>query len=112
MAYEQDPMAGAGARGGLPDPAAAGAPGGAEESPMPMEQGGEGGETATIPESLCPGMKEGDEIVLKIVGKSDGQYQVAYAPAEGGGEKGEEGPSWEEDFRKEMSPQEPQSQPM
>lgn len=111
MAYEQTPMAGAD-RGGLPDTAMAGGPG-AEETPMPMDRGqGEGGETATIPSSLCPGMKEGDEIVLKIVGVADGQYQVAYAPEEGAEAPKEEGPSWEEDFRKEMSPQEPQSQPM
>lgn len=38
----------------------------------------EGGETALVPKSLCPGMKPGDELVLKIVAVQEDQYQVAY----------------------------------
>lgn len=38
------------------------------------------GETAVLPKSICPGMKPGDEMVLKIVRVHDDQYEVAYAP--------------------------------
>ena len=49
----------------------------------------EGGETALLPSSICPGMKPGDEMVLKIVSVQDDQYQVAYAPEKGSKESGE-----------------------
>lgn len=42
----------------------------------------EGRETALIPSSLCPGMKPGEEVVLKIEAVHDDQYAVSYAPKE------------------------------
>jgi hypothetical protein len=45
------------------------------------ETKGEGSETtALIPETLCPGMQPGDEMVVTIKSVMDGQYQVAYSP--------------------------------
>lgn len=41
-----------------------------------------GGQTALLPKSICPGMKPGDEMVLKITAVHDDQYQVSYAPEE------------------------------
>lgn len=41
-------------------------------------------QTALVPESLCPGMKPGDEMVVKIEEVQDGQYLVSYAPEKGG----------------------------
>ncbi len=38
----------------------------------------EGAETAVLPTSLCPGMKPGDEIKLRIVSVDDDSYQVEY----------------------------------
>jgi hypothetical protein len=40
------------------------------------------GQTAVIPTELCPGMKVGDTIALKIVGVDDDSYEVAYKPDE------------------------------
>lgn len=48
------------------------------------------GETTLVPSSLCPGMKVGDEMVVKIVRIMDDQYEIAYAP-----EKGKSGPAEE-----------------
>lgn len=44
------------------------------------EYGGDA--TALISKSLCPNMKVGDEVVLKIVAEHDGEFEVAYAPEE------------------------------
>lgn len=54
----------------------------AEATAAPDEQEAEGGATALIPKSLCPGMKPGDPIELKIVRVHDDQYEVSYAPEE------------------------------
>ena len=60
-----------------------------EDKASKSEEGSE--QTALVPESLCPGMKPGDEMVVKIEEVQDGQYLVSYAPEEGGEEeKGEE----------------------
>ena len=40
-------------------------------------------QTALVPESLCPGMKPGDEMVLKIEEVQEGQYLCSYAPEKG-----------------------------
>lgn len=45
------------------------------------------GTTAVVPSELCPGMKVGDEMVVKIVGVDDDSYEIAYAPKEGKGEQ-------------------------
>lgn len=37
-------------------------------------------ETATIPKSLCPGMKVGDSVTLKIVRELEDEYEVSYPP--------------------------------
>lgn len=47
-------------------------------------------ETALIPSSLCPGMKPGDVIELRIVRTHDKEYEVAYEPEESEGGKSEE----------------------
>lgn len=38
------------------------------------------GETALIPKSLCPDMKPGDEVVLKIERGLEDDWEVSYAP--------------------------------
>jgi hypothetical protein len=38
------------------------------------------GQTALVPESLCPGMKPGEEMVVRIKSVMDGQYEVEYSP--------------------------------
>ncbi len=45
-----------------------------------------------VPSELCPGMKVGDEMVVKITGVDDDSYEIAYAPKEGKGEQ-EEAPA-------------------
>lgn len=66
-------------------PEAAAAPP-SEEAPAEKE-GEEGtGETALVPSSLCPGMKAGDEMVVKIDRVLENQYEVSYAPEKGKGE--------------------------
>ncbi len=50
------------------------------------DQGGEPhdtGVTAVVPSELCPGMKVGDEMMVKIIGVDDDSYQIPYAPKEG-----------------------------
>lgn len=54
-----------------------------EESAAPEEKGS--GKTYLINSEVCPGMKPGDEMVVKIERVLDGEYEVSYAP-----EKGEE----------------------
>lgn len=44
-------------------------------------------ETTLVPKSICPGMKVGDEMVLKIVGDREQDWEVAYAPKEGSKEE-------------------------
>lgn len=48
----------------------------------PADQSGEynGKDTAVLPAELCPGMKVGDEIKLKIVSADEDSYEVAYEP--------------------------------
>jgi hypothetical protein len=41
------------------------------------------GVTAVVPSELCPGMKVGDEMVVKILSVDDDSYEVAYAPDKG-----------------------------
>lgn len=43
------------------------------EKEEPMES-----ETTVIPKSLCPGMKVGDTVNLKIVRELENEYEVAY----------------------------------
>ncbi len=52
----------------------------APDSAAPDEEEAQGGTTALIPKSLCPGMKPGDMINLKIDRVHDDQYQVSYIP--------------------------------
>jgi len=47
------------------------------------------GVTAVVPSELCPGMKVGDEMVVKIVGVDDDSYQIAYVPKKGKGDEEE-----------------------
>lgn len=68
------------------------------------------------PEDLPPGMElnEGDIVEFKVTGPkdSDGHWPIEYNYGEGGkggegmeeGGEGGEGTSWEDDFRKSMSP--------
>jgi hypothetical protein len=53
------------------------------------EQPHDTGTTAVVPSELCPGMKVGDEMVVKIIGVDDDSYEIAYAPKEGGEEEAE-----------------------
>lgn len=67
---------------------------GSEDStPTQGDQGGEGGgedkphdtgKTAVVPSELCPGMKVGDEMVVKILSVDDDSYEIGYAPKEKG----------------------------
>jgi hypothetical protein len=56
-----------------------------------MEEGEQkGGEqTAVVPKSLCPGMKPGDEMVVKIDRVEEDSYIVSYAPEKGESEEHE-----------------------
>lgn len=47
----------------------------------------QGGETALLPSSLCPGMEPGDKLVLRIVASRGDQYEVAYESEEGESEQ-------------------------
>ncbi len=49
-----------------------------EGSPSDQQHDDKGQETAVIPSELCPGMKVGDEIKLKIVSTGEDSYEVAY----------------------------------
>lgn len=50
------------------------------DTPEKAEEKRDSENTALIPESLCPGMDVGEEIVLKIVAVHEDEYEVAYAP--------------------------------
>lgn len=56
-------------------------------SAAPDDSGGnkphDTGVTAVVPSELCPGMKVGDEMVVKIIGVDDDSYEISYAPKEG-----------------------------
>lgn len=54
-----------------------------DESPEKHEERQDNERTTLIPSSLCPGMDVGEEIVLKIVGVHEDEYEVAYAPEKG-----------------------------
>lgn len=51
-----------------------------KDSPEQAEERKDREKTALIPSSLCPGMDIGDEVVLKIVGVHEEEYEVAYSP--------------------------------
>lgn len=53
-----------------------------DESPEQSEERRDSEKTALIPSSLCPGMDVGDEVVLKIVGVHEDEYEVSYSPEE------------------------------
>lgn len=84
----------------------------AEANEPPHDEAAEASEaTTTIPAELTGGQtfKPGDEIVLEVVNANeDGSLEVKYATPKG--KEGTEGESWEDDFRKSMSPQEPQQE--
>lgn len=50
------------------------------ETPEQAEENRDSENTTLIPSSLCPGMDVGDEVVLKIVGVHEDEYEVAYSP--------------------------------
>ena len=72
--------------------------GSSEDSATPMQPEDNAGspesdnmeQTATIPKSLCPGMKAGEEVVLHIDKVLEDEYLVSYAR-----EKGSEKPEGE-----------------
>lgn len=84
----------------------------ADSAETPTEEYAEGNDaTTTIPVELTGGQtfKPGDEIVLEVVtANEDGSLEVKYATPKG--KEGTEGESWEDDFRRSMSPQEPQQE--
>jgi len=67
--------------------------GGAGNGAMAYDSASKGGEdqphdtgtTAVVPSELCPGMKVGDEMVVKILSVDDDSYEIGYAPKEGKG---------------------------
>lgn len=66
------------------------ASGGAPQDDSGGEQPHDTGTTAVVPSELCPGMKVGDEMVVKILRVDDDSYEIGYAPKEGKS-KAEEG---------------------
>lgn len=60
------------------------------ESPEQAEDNQDSEQTALIPSSLCPGMDVGDEVVLKIVGVHEDEYEVAYDPKKAKGDNAKE----------------------
>lgn len=65
----------------------------------------EGGAIQIPSQYLPPGIKEGD--TLRCTAMSEDGCTFEHEAAGGDGSEGE---AWEQDFRKEMSPQQPQSQ--
>lgn len=70
-----------------------------QEGGEAMDDSGKGdmgeGHTALINSDICPDMKPGDTLMLKIMAVHEGEYQVEYMPEEKeheGGEGGEEMP--------------------
>lgn len=63
----------------------------AEAEGEQREEGQEdqGQQTALIPKSLCPDMKVGDEMVVKIVGGHENDWEVEYAPEKHGEDEAE-----------------------
>ena len=47
------------------------------------------GESALIPKSLCPNMKVGEEVTLRIVAGRDSEWQVEYEPKESKSDSGD-----------------------
>lgn len=80
-------------------------------APAEAEEGEYSEATTHLPTEVLGGQtfNPGDEIVLQVVSVDDTGITVKYAE-EGGGE--DEGASWEDDFRKEMSPRAPQQEAM
>jgi hypothetical protein len=66
---------------------------GDKEETAESEQESIGERTALIPKSLCPDMKVGDEVVLKITGGHEKDWQVEYAPAKGKSSSSDSGDS-------------------
>lgn len=48
------------------------------------------GQVATLPASICPGMKAGEELVLHIDKVLEDEYVVSYAPKESESESSEQ----------------------
>jgi hypothetical protein len=46
-------------------------------------------QTYLVPSAICPGMKAGEEMVVKINRVMDDQYEISYAPKEEGGDEKE-----------------------
>lgn len=74
----------------------AGAPGNYGDAEMPEQPEGKPAEekkepeehlTAVVPIALCPGMKPGDEMVVRILAVHEKDYEVEYAPEKGSEEK-------------------------
>lgn len=61
-----------------------------EPKPEGDESKGEG-KTALINSDICPGMKEGDEMVVHIDKVMEGQYMVSYAPEPEHKDEGDKG---------------------
>ncbi len=105
-------------------------PGAMADEPMHDEgmhgEGGEGGQLHISADMLPPGMElhENDIVEFRVIGPkdADGEWPIEYnhgdegKEGEGEGEGKDEGTSWEEDFRKSMSPRagggESQQEPM
>ena len=68
-----------------------------DPSPKPEQEGGksdeaDSGKTYLVPSDICPGMKPGEEMVVKIESVEDDQYQISYAPEKKGSEDAESKP--------------------
>lgn len=65
-----------------------------------------------LPEGMAEKCKPGDILEFKVTGAMDGDRDipVEYNYGDEGGDKGEEGQSWEDDLRHEMSPRTPQTE--
>lgn len=64
-------------------------------TPSPQETSGQGddryqGKTTLVPKDMCPGMKVGDNIELRIVGEQENDYEVAYEKGEDKAEEAQE----------------------
>lgn len=65
-----------------------------------------------LPEGMAAKCKPGDILEFKVTGAvdQDGDVPVEYNYGDEGGDKGEEGSSWEDDLRHEMSPRTPEAE--
>lgn len=60
--------------------------------------------TALVPVSLCPGLKPGDKLALKIIATHEEEYEVEYDEGDEGEKSAKEQPSMETAMQRNRAP--------